>query len=164
MFLDNASHLERLFYFSCTFSFCLVLFMCRNRFCSKLRRIVTRSIQRLEQVLIIRERKEAIHVKIGEIIKQYRKEKRMSQEMLARQTGISTMSIRRYESGERKIRADDLKKISQVLHIPPSALFGFGPSEENSILTQVELEIKTLSEDELKQVHSYIEFLQMQRK
>lgn len=103
-------------------------------------------------------------MKTGEIIKQYRKEKRMSQEMLARQTGISTMSIRRYESGERKIRADDLKRISQVLHIPPSALFGFGQSEENSILTQVEREIKTLSEDELKQVHSYIEFLQMQRK
>lgn len=164
MFLDNASHLERLFYFSCTFSFCLVLFMCRNRFCSKLRRIVTRSIQRLEQVLIIRERKEVICMNTGEIIKQYRKEKRMSQEMLARQTGISTMSIRRYESGERKIRADDLRRISQILHIPPSALFGFGQSEENSILTQVEREIKTLSEDELKQVHSYIEFLHMQRK
>ena len=113
---------------------------------------------------MIRERKEAIHVKIGEIIKQYRKEKRMSQEMLARQTGISTMSIRRYESGERKIRADDLRRISQILHIPLSALFGFGQSEENSILAQVEREIKMLSEDELKQVQSYIEFLQMQRK
>lgn len=103
-------------------------------------------------------------MRTGEIIKQYRKEKRMSQEMLARQTGISTMSIRRYESGERKIRADDLKRISQILHIPSSALFGFGPSEENSIFAQIEHEIKTLSEDELKQVHSYIEFLQMQRK
>jgi len=113
---------------------------------------------------MIRERKEAIHVKIGEIIKQYRKEKRMSQEMLARQTGISAMSIRRYESGERRIRADDLRRISQILHIPPSALFGSGQSDENSILAQVEREIKMLSEDELKQVQSYIEFLQMQRK
>lgn len=120
--------------------------------------------QHLGLVPIIKERKEAIRVRIGEIIKQYRKEKRMSQEMLARQTGISTMSIRRYESGERRIRADDLRRISQILHIPPSALFGFGQSEENSILAQVEREIKTLSEDELKQVHSYIEFLQMQRK
>ena len=120
--------------------------------------------QYLGLVLIIRERKEATCMNTGKIIKQYRKEKRMSQEMLARQTGISTMSIRRYESGERKIRADDLRRISQILHIPLSALFGFGQSEENSILAQVEREIKMLSEDELKQVQSYIEFLQMQRK
>lgn len=105
-----------------------------------------------------------IRMNTGEIIKQYRKEKRMSQEMLARQTGISAMSIRRYESGERRIRADDLRRISQILHIPPFALFGSGPLEGNPLLAQVEREIKTLSEDELKQVHSYIEFLQMQRK
>ena len=52
----------------------------------------------------------------------------------------------------------------EILHIPPSALFGSGQSDEISILAQVEREIKALSEDELKQVHSYIEFLQMQRK
>ena len=61
-------------------------------------------------------------------------------------------------------RADDLRRISQILHIPLSALFGSGQSDENSILAQVEREIKMLSEDELKQVQSYIEFLQMQRK
>ena len=38
---------------------------------------------------------------IGEKIKQYRKLKGLTQEELAKNSGLSTMSIRRYESGER---------------------------------------------------------------
>ena len=96
---------------------------------------------------------------IGEIIKKYRKEKRMSQEMLARQTGISTMSIRRYESGERDIRTDELKKISRVLNIPSSVLFNFEQSEKDTLIAYIADKMRLFSDEQLLIFLNYIDFL-----
>lgn len=52
---------------------------------------------------------------LGENIKHYRKSKGYSQEKLANKTGLSKMSIRRYEAGERQPSIDSLKKIAAAL-------------------------------------------------
>lgn len=54
---------------------------------------------------------------IGEQIRQYRKMKGLTQEQLAKESGLSTMSIRRYESGERIAQEDRLIKIAKALDI-----------------------------------------------
>jgi transcriptional regulator with XRE-family HTH domain len=55
---------------------------------------------------------------IGENIKKYRKEKKITQKQLADKINISEMSIRRYERGERQPTADIIDLISKALDIP----------------------------------------------
>lgn len=54
---------------------------------------------------------------IGEKIRQHRKIKGLTQEELAKESGLSTMSIRRYESGERIAPQDTLIKIARALGV-----------------------------------------------
>ena len=51
----------------------------------------------------------------GKLIRNSRKKKGLSQEQLAKLVNLSTMSIRRYESGERIIPDDKLQAIVAVL-------------------------------------------------
>lgn len=60
----------------------------------------------------------------GEKIKFYRKFVGWTQEQLAQKTGLSVMSIRRYESGDRMPNRDVIIKIAQALELSPSLLLG----------------------------------------
>lgn len=53
----------------------------------------------------------------GRYIRQYRKVAGLTQEELAQKVGISTMSIRRYESGERIASRDMLHAIAAALNV-----------------------------------------------
>jgi len=55
--------------------------------------------------------------KIGEIIKQLRLEKGLTQKKLAEMTNISEISIRKYENGERKPKIEVLQKLADALEI-----------------------------------------------
>ena len=57
---------------------------------------------------------------IGEKIRQIRKEKGLTQKELADKAGLSTMSIRRYENGERVAPEKLLKSIARALNLPES--------------------------------------------
>lgn len=61
---------------------------------------------------------------IGEKIKQRRKIEGFTQEELAKKAGLSTMSIRRYESGERIAPKETLQTIAAALNTTPFALIG----------------------------------------
>lgn len=54
---------------------------------------------------------------IGEQIRQHRKVRGLTQEELAKESGLSTMSIRRYESGERIAPQSNLIKIAKALGV-----------------------------------------------
>lgn len=54
---------------------------------------------------------------LGKRIKFFRKQKKLTQEELGKMVGLSTMSIRRYESGEREPDTTQLLKISEALGI-----------------------------------------------
>ncbi|MBQ6664610.1 MAG: helix-turn-helix transcriptional regulator [Synergistaceae bacterium] len=61
---------------------------------------------------------------LNEVIRTLRKRRGLTQEQLAEQLGVSVMTVRRWEWGERVPNADDLRKASQVLDIPVTELMG----------------------------------------
>lgn len=63
----------------------------------------------------------------GELIRKYRKEKRLTQQELAEKCGISYMTIRRLETNAREIKLENLLVIANKLEIPFSCLLGFNP-------------------------------------
>lgn len=59
---------------------------------------------------------------LGQKIKYYREKQKISQEHLAELSHISVSTIRKYESGERKPKEEQIEKIAHSLHISPAAL------------------------------------------
>ncbi len=70
---------------------------------------------------------------IGEHIKQFRKMQGLSQKELAEKSGISLMSIRRYETGEREPRHDVLERIANALEAPILFFYGIREFREEQI-------------------------------
>lgn len=64
-----------------------------------------------------------IFLNIGEKIKTHRKIKCLSQKQLSELTGISEISIRKYEAGDRKPKIEQLMKIANALDIEESTFF-----------------------------------------
>ncbi|MGI6007307.1 MAG: helix-turn-helix domain-containing protein, partial [Ruminococcus sp.] len=65
-----------------------------------------------------------MHETLGEKIKYYRKERGYTQDKLANLSGISKMSIRRYERNERYPTFDAMQKIASALKVSPIKLLG----------------------------------------
>lgn len=66
----------------------------------------------------------------GKYIRQYRKIAGLTQEELAQKVGISTMSIRRYESGERVATRELIKAIAAALGVDPYSLYSFDQASD----------------------------------
>ena len=64
-------------------------------------------------------------------IQAFRKEKGLSQAQLAEKAGISEISIRKYENGERNPKIETLGKIAMALNVPVSDLYDLGPLQPN---------------------------------
>jgi putative transcriptional regulator len=58
-------------------------------------------------------------------LRDYRKAKGLTQKQLADKAKISSISINRYESGERKPTVVVAKKLAEVLEIPSAEFFDF---------------------------------------
>lgn len=58
-----------------------------------------------------------IYEKIGHRIKMLREKTGMSQDMLSQKMGIPRPAVSQIESGERKISADELQKLSHIFHV-----------------------------------------------
>ena len=67
---------------------------------------------------------------LGQSIKTQRKFRKMTQAELAKQCGVSVLSIIRYEKDERSPSFDTLKKIAEVLHMNISSFLVFAPKEQ----------------------------------
>ena len=61
---------------------------------------------------------------LNEVIRTMRKRRGLTQEQLAEYLGISVMTVRRWEWGERTPDAAQIQKISQVLGVSISELMG----------------------------------------
>lgn len=66
----------------------------------------------------------------GRHIRQYRKVAGLTQEELAQKVGISTMSIRRYEGGERVAPREMIESIATALGVDPYSLYSFDQATE----------------------------------
>ena len=73
-------------------------------------------------------------MKTGELIREQRKLKGLTQRQLAEAIGASEPSIRLYELGKRTPNEDVLKKIAKVLAISPSALRSYEVSNVREAL------------------------------
>lgn len=70
----------------------------------------------------IEEKAGEYRVNIGEKIEYYRKQAELSQKKLAELSGISEVSIFKYENGQRNPKPEQLKKIAKALNISESLL------------------------------------------
>lgn len=112
-------------------------------------------------------------MKIGEYIKEKRKEKNMSQRDLASTANISNAEISRIESGIRQSPSPEvLKNIAIALRIPTETLFEIaGFIEQKSISSPVDLHltlenyicVSDLTAAEIADVKKYIAFIKSQR-
>ena len=75
----------------------------------------------------------------AERLKRVRKKTGLSQEDLAHKLELSTMTIRRWESGERQPRLEEIQKLAKALHISEDELLN-GEPEATWVLR---VEIKT---------------------
>ena len=78
---------------------------------------------------------------VGEQIKTIRKKKGLTQKQLAELTGLIEPTIRKYESGQRTPKSDNLIKIAEALGVHPSQL------DSRLLKWDDQYDVKQLSED-----------------
>ncbi len=72
-------------------------------------------------------------------IKELRRQKGMSQEMLAETTGLSLRTVQRMENGETDPRGDTLKRVACALKVSPDEITDFTLSEDKGYLAALNL-------------------------
>ncbi len=76
-------------------------------------------------------------IKFGKRIRELREQLEISQQMLSELLKVSRPAISQIESGERKISAEELKKLSEIFHIPLDSLLNL-EKEPEVILEEAE--------------------------
>ncbi|OHC06790.1 MAG: repressor protein, partial [Planctomycetes bacterium RIFOXYB12_FULL_42_10] len=76
-------------------------------------------------------------IKFGKRIRELREQLEISQQKLSELLNVSRPAISQIESGERKISAEELKKLSEIFHIPLDSLLNL-EKEPEIILEEAE--------------------------
>jgi len=111
--------------------------------------------------------------KLAQKVKELRNGKALSQEELAKKSGLSLRTIQRVENGETEPTGETLKRISRILNINPSELIGNRDELKKTVKTKYEYlhifdnrlvisktsEIKDLVEDYGKSVNNVFKTL-----
>lgn len=80
---------------------------------------------------------------LGLRIKELRKQKGMSQEFLADESGLSLRTIQRIENGETNPTGESLKRLSNALNVNPDELIDWSIKEDKRYLTFLNLSALT---------------------
>ena len=83
---------------------------------------------------------------LNEVIRTLRKRRGLTQEQLAEQLGISVMTVRRWEWGQRTPRAEELQKLAEALGTTTDYLL----NGEKSVMASVEVESAELAQATMK--------------
>jgi transcriptional regulator with XRE-family HTH domain len=89
--------------------------------------------------------------KIGEIIKNRRKELGLSQEQLAERVGVSYQQIQRYENGGSMLNVENIQRVAKALGIPVTLFFD--PSGSSSLVSEASTPYE--SDEEKKLLRSF---------
>ncbi|WP_044747387.1 helix-turn-helix domain-containing protein [Bacillus alveayuensis] len=81
---------------------------------------------------------------IGENIKKYREQRKMSQQELALKVRVGTATIQKYESGEQIPDTQTILKLSTALDVPASELMEQEVSNSSGIDPEIEYLIKEI--------------------
>lgn len=89
-------------------------------------------------------------IMLGNRIREYRKERGFSQEILAEKSGVSTNTISRIEGGQMAMSVGILQKIVKVLGVDANVLLGINTdvSETNIWVSTFSCRIQALKENE----------------
>ena len=80
---------------------------------------------------------------LGLRLKELRKQKGMSQELLAEKSGLSLRTIQRIENGETNPTGESLKRLSNALNVNPDELIDWSIKEDKRYLTFLNLSALT---------------------
>lgn len=101
---------------------------------------------------------------VAEIIRQEREYLELTQEEVSIATGISRSSISKIESGQRKVDAEDLKKLSAVLRVTTDYLLGVArPDSEKDEVSLLARKFGDLSENDQRELIRFADFLSAKR-
>lgn len=103
-----------------------------------------------------------IYEHIGSQIRKFREESRLSQEALAKEIGVSTNTVSRWETATYKLTIKDLQKLAEYFKV---GLSNFLPPEENEPTLQKALLSATgdLPPDDIKELIEYAQFRRARR-
>lgn len=76
-------------------------------------------------------------ISIGEKIKTYRKLNNMTQEDLSKESGLYVSTIKKYETGERKPKPDQLQKIADALGVSVTVFLDFNINTISDVLSLI---------------------------
>jgi transcriptional regulator with XRE-family HTH domain len=83
---------------------------------------------------------------IGQLIREIRKSRHMTQMKLADLVGVSYQQIQKYEKGASSISVDRLKQLSKALDV---TIFTFFPAEKKGSLKESKLAVKMSKEEQV---------------
>lgn len=89
----------------------------------------------------------------GQIVKEYRKAKGMSQMDLAEMIGVSYQQVQKYEKGTNRISIDRLKQIAKALDVPINEFF----SPEKLVVSETRAAYGKITDDEQLLLHLFRE-------
>ncbi len=84
----------------------------------------------------------------GELIREYRKQRGLTQGELGEKLGLTASTIMRYERGQRRVNIETLKRIAAALEVDPYSLMDFDTATEtisDSIIEGDEYRAKIIS-------------------
>lgn len=76
---------------------------------------------------------------LGKRVKELRKRKGISQELLAENSGLSLRTIQRIENSETQPTGDSIKRLSNGLEVTPNELIDWQIKEDNSVILLLNL-------------------------
>lgn len=96
-------------------------------------------------------------------LKYAREKKGMSQKDVAEQIGVAKSTYSLYESGNREPNVQTIKKIAAVLDVSADILLGINEDYQPTTIA-AHFNTEDLTQNELDDVASYIEFIKNKRK
>jgi transcriptional regulator with XRE-family HTH domain len=90
-------------------------------------------------------------------IRAYRQRKGLTQKELADRTGLSVLTIFRYEAGEREPRASDIQKLCEVLNVSEAELLNGPTPNEMQVRIIVKESLDDMEEIDLSKDAPYLE-------
>nr|DAV14646.1 MAG TPA: Repressor protein CI [Caudoviricetes sp.] len=86
-------------------------------------------------------------------LKELRKAKKLTQEELAREIGISKITVLRWENGERQIKLDKAQKLADFFGVSIAHLLGYG---DNDFEKQIRIDVLNNVLNKLYQTHDLL--------
>ena len=106
--------------------------------------------------------KNKYNIEIGSIIRNYRKNKKITQIELAEKVGLGKVSIQKYESGERAVPFNVLVNIFQELNIDMDVLKKFFKNQKITEFKSILSSLSTIGESKkrIKQILLFIDYFE----